>query len=490
MLRDIFQLALAAAVALFAASAVALAEPIAPITLHPENPHYFTFHGQTTVLVTSAEHYGAVLNADFDFAKYLEELEKRGLNHTRLFAGTYREVVGSFGITDNTLAPTPDKFVAPWPRSEQKGALDGGNKFDLAKWNGPFFDRLHGFMRQARDHGVVVEFTFFCPMYEQKLWDVCPMNAKNNVQGVGDCKLNEPFTLGQPKLLEVQLALVRKVVDELKEYENLFYEVCNEPYFGGVTMEWQHRIIDEIVEAEKSLPSKHMISLNIANGRKKVEKPHPAVSIFNFHYCVPPDTVAMNYGLDKAIGENETGFRGQADFLYRSEGWDFLLAGGALYNSLDYSFTTKHPDGSLRGYKSPGGGSIELRTQLGILRKILGRFDLVKMKPDRAVVKETSGPLTWNVLAERGEQHLLYFHVNLPEKPKNLAELERANIETKITLNLPDGTYAVSWHDTKTGKVESGQAREVKGGVLVLESPKFTSDIALQIVRLKSAKGN
>ncbi|RMG58643.1 MAG: hypothetical protein D6722_23315, partial [Bacteroidetes bacterium] len=33
-----------------------------PIQLHPHNPHYLLYRGQTTLLVTSAEHYGAVLN--------------------------------------------------------------------------------------------------------------------------------------------------------------------------------------------------------------------------------------------------------------------------------------------------------------------------------------------------------------------------------------------------------------------------------------------
>ncbi len=42
-----------------------------PIRLHPDNPHYFLFRGKPTVLVTSGEHYGAVLNAEFDFAVYL-----------------------------------------------------------------------------------------------------------------------------------------------------------------------------------------------------------------------------------------------------------------------------------------------------------------------------------------------------------------------------------------------------------------------------------
>ena len=107
--------------------------------------------------------------------------------------------------------------------------------------------------------------------------------------------------------------------------------------------------------------------MNIANGSQKVTDPHPNVSIFNFHYCIPPDAVAENYGLNKVIGENETGFRGQADVLYRTEGWDFLLAGGN-YNNLDYSFTPGHPAGTLRDYKSPGGGSRELRDQLRILR--------------------------------------------------------------------------------------------------------------------------
>lgn len=38
-----------------------------PISLHPENPHYFLFRDKPTILITSAEHYGAVINLDFDY---------------------------------------------------------------------------------------------------------------------------------------------------------------------------------------------------------------------------------------------------------------------------------------------------------------------------------------------------------------------------------------------------------------------------------------
>lgn len=37
------------------------------------------------VLPTSAEHYGAALNADFDFRKYLQTMYDEGMNYTRIF---------------------------------------------------------------------------------------------------------------------------------------------------------------------------------------------------------------------------------------------------------------------------------------------------------------------------------------------------------------------------------------------------------------------
>jgi hypothetical protein len=33
-----------------------------PIALHPQNPHYFLFRSKPTILITSGEHYGALLN--------------------------------------------------------------------------------------------------------------------------------------------------------------------------------------------------------------------------------------------------------------------------------------------------------------------------------------------------------------------------------------------------------------------------------------------
>jgi hypothetical protein len=386
-------------------------EKIPPIALHPQNSHYFLFRGKPTILITSGEHYGAVLNLDFNYGTYLKTLRADGLNHTRLWAGTYREIPGSFGITDNTLAPLPNRYVCPWARSEMPGYAHGGNKFDLSKWDGEYFKRLKDFMTQAHEAGVVVELNLWCPNYDEALWKASPMHASNNVNNVGGCPRDETYTLKHADLLAIQEATTRKLVRELADFDNLYFEICNEPYFAGVTLEWQHRIAEVIADEEKDLPARHLISQNIANGRAKITAPDPLVSIFNFHYCVPPDVVPMNYALDRVIGENETGFRGKEDVLYRTEGWDFLLAGGGLYNNLDYSFTAPHPDGTLLDYKSPGGGSPALRKQLGILKKFLYRFDFVKMAPAESILRtvELDG-LRARALAEPGRQYAVYFY--------------------------------------------------------------------------------
>src|SRR5262249_39279010 len=216
----------------------ATAQTNAPLRLHPDNPHYFLFRDKPTVLITSGEHYGAVLNRDFDYVRYLDTLQAAGLNLTRTFAGTYREVPGSFGIVDNTLGPEAKSFVCPWARSKTPAQPDGLAKFDLNAWDQAYFDRLKDFITQAGKRGIVVELVLFCTIYDDKLWNVNPMKASNNVAGVGNVGRLEIYALKDKDLTAAQDALVRKLVTELKDFDNVYYEVCNEPYFGGVTREW------------------------------------------------------------------------------------------------------------------------------------------------------------------------------------------------------------------------------------------------------------
>ena len=360
-----------------------------PIALHPDNPHYFRWRGRPTILITSGEHYGAVMNLDFDYRKYLDTLAADGLNYTRVFSGAYVEPQGAFNITRNTMAPQPNRFVAPWARSSQPGYANGGNTFDLTRWDAAYFARLKDFVGYAASKNIVVELTLFCPMYEDVQWRLSPMNAVNNVNGIGAVVRTDVYTLAQHGgLLAIQEALTRKLVTELNRFDNLFFEICNEPYFGGVTIPWQHHIADVIVATERGLPAKHLIAQNIANSSAKIVAPHPSMSIFNFHYATPPDAVGVNYALGNVIGDDETGFRGTEDSLYRTEAWDFIVAGGGLYNNLDYSFVAGLENGTFAYPASqPGGGSAAFRRQLKILSDFINGFDFLRMSPDNSVIK-------------------------------------------------------------------------------------------------------
>jgi hypothetical protein len=274
---------------------------------------------------------------------------------------------------------------------------------------------------------------------------------------------------------------VRKIVGESRDFDNLYYEVCNEPYFGGVTQEWTDRMVGVIQDAEKDLPAKHLIAQNIANGAKKIEKPNPGVSIFNFHYATPPDTVRMNWVLKKPLADDETGFRGTSDLPYRTEAWDFFLAGGSVFSNLDYSYTVAKPDGSAIVTTSPGGGGPELRRQLHILHEFLSDFDFVKMSPNNAIIK--SGVVKSARLAPGETPEARVTARALVEAGKAYAIYIRGGAQTSLALDLPAGSYRAEWINTKTGKIEKKDDFESPGRERVFESPNYDEDIALRIKR-------
>ena len=187
----------------------------------------------------------------------------------------------------------------------------------------------------------------------------------------------------QAELEQANLNLERRVGERtrelaaLNEFDNVYYEICNEPYFGDTTALrlWEAHMTGIVVDAENDFTNKHLISNNIANHHRAVGEPREGVSVYNFHYARPPITVGMNYHLNKPIGDNETGFDGIHDATYRMEAWNFILAGGALFNHLDYSFTVGHEDGSFMFREGqPGGGGAADRPARG--RPLRGRHGI------------------------------------------------------------------------------------------------------------------
>jgi hypothetical protein len=464
-----------------------------PIRLHPANPHYFLFRGKAVALITSGEHYGAVLNKDFDYHRYLDALQADGLNYTRLFAGSYVEVPAkSFGILHNDLAPEPGRFLAPWARSDAPGYTGGGNKFDLEKWDDEFFTRYRDFLAEAAKRGIIVEVTLFSAHYAEAQWQMSALNPANNVDATDAIDWKKLNTLENGDILAHQEKYARKIVREANGFDNVIFEIQNEPWSDRpvladvinpylrppardtypnsvdlpdeLAMAWQGRASEWITTEESALPNRHLIAQNYCNFRAPVRKLLPNVDVVNFHYAYP-DAVTLNYGLGKAIAYDETGFLGPDDDAYRRQAWNFMLSGGSAFDALDYSFTVGHEDGSYSEPNGPGGGSATLRHQLQILSKFLQSFSLVALQPDTRTVKHAAG-VTARVLSSAGKEYAVYLDGNGP---------------AELTLELPPGNYSAEWLNVTTGKIEQWEKFTHKGGDKVLQSPAFQSGIALRL---------
>ncbi|MBL9134414.1 MAG: hypothetical protein JNK85_01035 [Verrucomicrobiales bacterium] len=478
---------------LLTAATGAFAAP--PIRLHPENPRWFEWRGKAVALITSAEHYGAVLNRDFDFRRYLETLEREGMNYTRVFAGSYVEPAGAFGITRNTLAPASGRFLAPWERSDQPGYAGGGNKFDLDRFSSDYLARLRDFLAEAGRRGIVVELTLFCSTYGDAQWALHPFNPTNHVQGltVPSWKSLNTLPAAAPAVLAHQLALTRHLVRELNAFDNLIYEIQNEPWADQHAMgdfinpyltdrhsfpnavevttaesvAWQRVIARAIADEEARLPHRHLIAQNVANFRLALNEGDlvPEASIVNFHYAYP-EAVHWNRGLQRVIGYDETGFAGNQDATYRRQAWNFVLSGGGLFNSLDYSFAVGREDGTDIANQAPGGGSPTLRRQLKILSEFLHSFDLATLQPDPLLVQRAPGAVV-RALSHPGRAHALYVEGRGP---------------TTLTLKLSKGRWVAEWISVTDGSVLKQEIMVSRGRGVELTGPDCSDGVAVRLL--------
>ena len=465
-----------------------------PIQLHPENSHYFLYKGKALALITSAEHYGALLNLDFDYETYLKTLADEGMNYTRIFTGSYFEIPGeSFGIQNNTLAPLPGRVITPWMTLTDDS---GQGKYDLSQWNQQYFDRLVGFMELAKSLDIIVEVTFFSSIYRDQHWDISPQNPENNVNISHTIDRKDAQTLNNGELLKFQEAMVRKLVQELNGFDNFFFEIQNEPWadravpvynimnkeelepgdwtfksdFGDeAAIAWHDHLIGVIVEEESELENKHLIAQNYTNFKAPIPYVNEHVSIINFHYAWP-EAVEWNYHYDKVIGFDESGFAGSGDQVYRRQAWKFMLSGGGLFNNLDYSFFTGQEDG--RGEnKAPGGGSAELRRQLKFLSEFLHGFELEQLKPSTSVVLSSPGLIPY-VLSDTGKSYAVYLRAVGTDK-------------ASLKIDTGDGVFQVQSLDPISGTYLELGSLSTEKGILTLEISIPEGELALKIVRIE-----
>lgn len=476
-----------------------------PIKLHPSNPHYFLYNGKPTILLTSAEIYGAVLNLDFDYVKYLNALATGGANYIRIYTGAYFEMQDKW-FKNQSLGPADNRHCLPWGRSNVPGYIKGGNKFDLDIWNPEYFKRLKDFIAYAGTKGIVVEVCLYNAV-KPWMWEFQPMNGNCNVNNVGNCSHHEFQTMKDPKLVKYQKAYVSKITGAVNEFDNVILEVIDEPTIisgsgpGSMAVDvvpWISEMINTIKETESTSSKKHLIAQQVEGGAPQGTvdfSADPRVSVVVGQYAWQDvnqvgalKLVDSKYKLGKMIEFNETviypmGYsKGNALDDSRVEAWEFILGGGGSFNQLNSLYTTHNEDAA-------GTDNNKILKQLKVLKMFMYNLDFIKMRQNYSyTVSNTTSKPNVRSICDPGKQYAFYFHhsKNPNDNPSSFFyyQVEPGKYKENIALNLTKGTYRVDWVNPATGVIVRSEYFTENKMTHKLTSPEYSIDIALRVIRI------
>jgi hypothetical protein len=479
-----------------------------PIGIDPENSRYFLFRGKPLVMVTASEHYGSVVNRTFDFERYLDDAAAHHMTLTRTFL-LYRELQSPRNPSSPVKPESPD-FVTPYLRTGPGAALDGEPIYDLDRFNPEYFERLHHFLQCASDKGIVVELVLFSNTYERSIWALNPLNSENNKQGVGHVSSEDYTSLRNHDLFARQLAYVRKTIEETAQYDNAYYEICNEPSGGSdghATAEevdaWQAEVARVVHEEMLKAGRIHLLSGQTAStwNKSSVDQSFraPWLDIVNVHPL--PGTIlgghtyelggfmskelklvelaafirAVNNQTKPVVVDEDNAaslYRDQTGWtIHRKRAWMSIINGGH-YDYIDFSITV----GSEAGTSA---SRAAIRSWMQYLSSFIHSFDFIHAKPAPDWIKDLPDHVVCSGLAAGDGDYIAYL--------ADVREVTDASagqpVQGTCGLDLPQGRYQVSLFSPTTG--EYSPAVEVIGGKPVsLALQPFRQDIVLRARRL------
>lgn len=493
-----------------------------PIRLHPQNPKLFEFRGKPRVLLTATEHYGAVMNRPFDFETYLAGANDKRMTLTRLFA-LFREQQSAINPYSTCKPETPD-YIAPFLRTGPGRALDQELKYDLDQRNPEYFERLHRFLSRASEYGIIVEVVLLSNTYAPHIWALNPLNAENNVNELETMEWFDYMSLRYAKLFARQVAFVKNLVTEVNAYDNVIFEICNEP--GGrapgqntPTVDevnaWLSELIRLVRETEAALPNKHLIvgqqafsyepweqnaDLSFHTLDYDVVNMHPLpnttyngtsydLGIFmskQLTLRTMRDFALATYAESKPLNQDEDNVASQyKDFdgwtIHRKRAWTTLLS-GAHYDYIDFSIIPYLETGT-------PASQAHIRSWMQYLSTYIHSLDLTRARPLANVLKTQPSNMLEVVFGIPNEDYSIYLADEREIKSaRGLADdnVERGAgqpVQGSISLALPAADFRISCFDPKTNAWSP--ALSVRGGIdAQLQLPSFVHDLVVRIQRV------
>jgi hypothetical protein len=457
-------LAGAAAVTLFLQTPHAPAQQATgPLRVLEANPRYFTDGSGKAVLLVGSHNWSNFQDtahrlADlrdpppaFDYDAYLALLGKHHHNFFRLWRWEAPR------WTDEKPPGVKYARPHPWARPGPGAAADGKPKFDLTRFDEEYFARLRDRVARASRRGVYVSVMLFegWELQFTDAWQCHPFRGPNNVNGIDADPTGRGLLYNQlrndpagRRVLALQEAYVRKVVDTVNDLDNVLYEVANEA--GDYSVAWQYHLVDLIHDYEKPPRKRHPVGLTFMyrGGTNKTLFESRADWI-----SPNPGSAEENYKFNpsaRAVGKvvvNDT------DHLWGHQGGDAVWVWRSFTRGLNVLFMEELTP-------SPTWQD-SARAAMGQVRRWAERIDLAHMEPVPRLAQ------TGYVLAGPGTEYLAF--------------QDGSQGEFWVDLTGAAGEYAVEWFDITRGESKPGRA--VRGGGRVLCTTPFPGPAALYLRR-------
>ncbi len=465
-----------------AGAAIPRSVPIrTPLRALASNPNYFTDGTGKAVYLTGSHTWNDFQDwgtedapQPFDFAAYVKTLAAHHHNLTLIWQ---TELPVFRGLPTRASDP-PDFFVTPqpWQRTGPGNASDGKLKFDLARFNQAYFDRLRSRVQQLNAAGIYAGVYLFSAEWLLRFrfsGDGYPLTGANNVNGIDDGGGTGSVTMSAPNAItEVQDAFVRKVIDTLNDLPNVLWIVSQEAPPDSIW--WNTHLISLLRAYETGKPLQHPIGFGVLADNtdatilnSDADWIAPAARISPTRSCGrghPACKVNINDSDHSYFGIWNDSAQANRNYF-----WINFTQGNQTLFMDPYVVFYPREKRNLCPAPVHGIGSAadprwdNVRETMGYIRGYADRLDLAAMAP-RGDLSSTDHALVNTALTH--PEFLVY-----------------APTGGDFTVNLSNtvGSLAVEWMNPTTGTKSTGA--KVSGGSTLTFTPPFKGDAVLYLSR-------
>jgi hypothetical protein len=450
-----------------------------PLKALSSNPNYFTDGTGKAVYLTGSHTWNtfqdwgtndSIQLLDFDaFVKML-------VAHHHNFTLLWTTELPTFRNLPTTAGSPPDFSVTPfpWQRTGPGNASDGKPKFDLAKFNQVYFNRLRDRVQQLKNAGIYAGVYLFSGEWILRFrfpGDGYPFTGSNNVNGIDDGGAMKSVTMTSANEINaIQDKYVEKLINTLNDLPNVLWIVSQEAPRDAVW--WNKHLIAFTRSFEAKKPFQHPIGYGVQEDVKdSVIINSDADWIAPGIRISPTQTIGTGHPARKVnINDSDHSYWEiwkESPQINRNYFWINFTQGNQTLFMDPWVVFYPRENRNLPPSPSHGIGSGQdlrwenVRNTMGYIRDYADRMNLAAMTP-QSKLSSTGHALT---------------NIN----PTNAEFLVYAPVGGNFTVNLSGikGEMKVEWMNPATGVKIEGE--KLRGGTVSTFTPPFQGDAVLYL---------